>query len=246
MTLYDSIGRRYATTRVSDPRIEARIHAALGSAARVVNVGAGAGSYEPPGRVIAAVDPSLVMLGQRAAGAAPAVCGVAGRLPFADGSFDAAMATLTLHHWPDWQAGVAELRRVAARSVVFTFEPALEDALWLVKEYLPEIKGQHDFRFPPADEIAEALGDATVEVVRVPADCTDGFTGAFWARPEAYLDRGNRAGMSALAKLDQDMVANRMARLADDLASGAWDERWGHLREPAEVDLGYRLVSSAP
>ena len=237
--LYDDIGRGYAQARVPDPRIAAQIRAALGDARSVVNVGAGAGSYEPRDLQVVALDPSPVMLAQRARDAAPAVCGVAETLPFPTGAFDAALVSLTLHHWTDQARGIAELQRVARRIVVFTFD--IDTFPWVATDYLPEMIGQVDFNFPTIDELAAML-DADVQPVPVPRDCTDGFTGAYWARPEAYLDPAVRAGMSAIRTLDHDLVTARMARLADDLTSGAWDDRYGHLRELDELDLGYRLL----
>ena len=239
--LYDTIGRRYAAARVPDPRIAARIHAALGDAVSVVNVGAGAGSYEPVDRRVVALDPSPVMLRQRTPGTAPALVGHAEALPFRSGAFDAAMATLTLHHWTDLACGIAEVRRVARRLVVFTFDTVFELDQWIVRDYLPEMTGQARFDFPVIENLAAML-DADVIPVPIPADCTDGFTGAYWARPEAYLDPEIRAGMSAMQTMDQDVVESRMARLAEDLASGAWDERYGQLRDLPELDLGYRLL----
>lgn len=237
--LYDDIGHGYAHARIPDPRIEAQIHAALGDAQTVVNVGAGAGSYEPTRRTVVAIDPSPVMLAQRPPHAAPAVVGTAEALPFPDGAFDAALASLTLHHWSDLAAGIAELRRVATRIVVFTFDVATYP--WIATEYLPEMIDQVDVHFPPIEDVAKML-DAAVQVVPVPHDCTDGFTGAYWARPEAYLDPDVRAGMSVMQALHQDLIESRMDLLAADLASGAWDERHGHLRDLDEVDLGYRLL----
>jgi len=241
--LYDEIGRSYASQRVPDRRIDAQIRRALRDARTVVNVGAGSGSYEPTDRRVVAVEPSAVMLAQRPPGAAPAVGGVAEALPFPDGAFDAALATLTLHHWTDLGTGVAEMRRVARRVVALTFDTVFELDQWIVREYLPEMTGQQLFDFPVVDELA-ALLDADIEVVPIPADCTDGFTGAYWARPEAYLDPKVRAGMSAMQTMDQALVTARMERLGADLASGAWDERWGHLRALPELDLGYRLLVS--
>jgi SAM-dependent methyltransferase len=239
--LYDTIGTGYARTRRPDPRIAAQIHASLGDARTVVNVGAGAGSYEPTDRRVVAVEPSTVMLAQRPPGAAPAVQAVAEALPFADGTFDAATALLTMHHWTDQRRGVAELRRVAARTVMFTFDTDVVP--WVVADYLPEIVGQDKFRFPPISEVAGWL-DADVQVVPVPRDCTDGFTAAYWARPEAYLDPAARNGTSAMRTLDPALVEAGMDRLRADLASGAWDARWGHLRDLPELDLGYRLLVS--
>ena len=241
MTRYDTIGRTYALTRRTDPRIAARIHVALGDARRVVNVGAGTGNYEPDDRDVVAVDPSLTMLSQRATGAAPAVAAAAEALPFAAASFDAALAVLTLHHWSDIPLGLQEMQRVARRQVVFLFDPRVED-FWLVNEYFP---GVHDLstESPPAPEdIAAALGSAHVETVPVAADCVDGFAGCYWNRPEAYLDPDVYGGMSSLAQLDPATREAGMRRLRADLASGAWDARHGHLRALPEIDLGYRLV----
>ena len=239
--LYDTIGTGYATTRRPDPRIAAQIHAALGGARRVVNVGAGAGSYEPTDRLVVAVEPSAVMLAQRPSGAAPAVQAVAESLPFSDATFDAAMALLTMHHWSDQRGGMDELRRVADRTVVFTFDTDIVP--WIVTDYVPEILGQDKFKFPPITEVAAWL-DADIHVVPVPRDCTDGFTAAYWARPEAYLDPAARNGTSAMRTLDQDLVEAGMERLRADLDSGAWDAKWGHLRDLPELDLGYRLLVS--
>ena len=237
--LYDHIGDRYATTRRPDPRFAVQIHAALGDARRILNVGAGAGSYEPTDRDVIAVEPSIVMLEQRSPASAPAVRAVAAALPFPDHSFDAVMAVLTMHHWPDQRAGVAECRRVSARVVMLTFDTDLVP--WIASDYLPSIIGQDQFIFPPITEVAAWL-DADIQVVPVPHDCTDGFMGAYWARPELYLDPQRRAGMSAVRKLDPALVEAGVEQLRADLASGAWDERHGHLRELPELDLGYRLL----
>ncbi len=239
--LYDRIGDRYASTRRPDPHIAARILLGLGDARRVLNVGAGAGSYEPTDRAVIAVEPSPVMLAQRPSGAPPAVRAVAEALPFPDRRFDAAMAVLTLHHWTDQRAGIAELLRVAPRLVVLTFDT---DALpWIATDYLPAMIGQDAFVFPPITEVA-AWCDADIEVVPVPHDCTDGFVGAYWARPELYLEPRRLAGMSVIRKLDAAVVEEGIERLRADLASGAWDQRHGHLRDLPELDLGYRLLVS--
>jgi hypothetical protein len=237
--LYDTLGVGYSAARRPDPRIAAMIDAALGDARTVLNVGAGAGSYEPTDRAVTAVEPSPVMIAQRPSGAAPVVRAVAEALPFPADRFDAALALLTMHHWTDQVAGCAELRRVAERAVMFTFDT---DVLpWIAVDYLPEIIGQDQFRFPPIQEVASWL-DAEVMVVPVPHDCTDGFTGAYWARPEAYLDPEVRAGMSAIRNLDPAVVDAGINRLRDDLESGAWDDRHGHLRTRPALDLGYRLL----
>lgn len=238
---YDRIGRTYSSTRRADPRIAARIEHALDGAERIVNIGAGAGSYEPA-RLVAAVDPSAVMLEQRHPSAAPAVRGVAEALPFHDDAFDAAMLILTIHHWSDWRAGLAEVRRVASKIVLLGWDVD-HGRFWLTDEYVPYALAL-DADAPTMDELAQVLGKVRVETVPVPTDCTDGFCAAYWARPEAYLDPTVRAGISCCARLDQDVLAPRMDALANDLSSGAWDERHGRLRQLTELDLGYRLVST--
>jgi SAM-dependent methyltransferase len=241
---YDAIGRTYTATRGTDPRIAARIWDALGDARTVVNVGAGTGSYEPADRDVTAVEPSAVMIAQRPPGAAPAVRASAEALPFDDASFDAAMAVLTIHHWSDFPAGAAELRRVARdRVVVFSWDPTYVGRMWLGPEYFPPEHAQQDVaEFPSLAEQAAALGDAEVEVVPIPWDCRDGFFSAFWRRPEAYLDPAVRAGISTLAKHEEDELAEGLARLRADLETGAWARRHADLLEHDELDLGYRLL----
>lgn len=238
---YDAIGRTYATTRATDPRIAARIWAALGDARTVLNVGAGTGSYEPPDRDVCALEPSAVMRAQRPPDAAPCVAGTAEDLPFADASFDAVMGSLTLHHWSDWRAGVRETLRVARdRVVLFTWDPAFRDAHWLGPEYLPTTRDT-TAGFASIDAQAAALG-ATVEVVAVPWDCRDGFFSAFWRRPEAYLDPNVREGISVFHRADPTGVAAGLARLRADVDSGEWARRHADLLELDELDLGYRLL----
>ena len=243
---YDEIGRGYQTRRRPDPRIARAIRAALGDAASVVNVGAGAGSYEPADLRVVAVEPSREMIGQRSPGAAPAVQAAAEALPFPVDAFDAALAVLTLHHWRDRAAGLAELRRVSRRRVVIlNWDPVGRDAFWLTREYLPAVVELDAMLFPTVAELEAALGPVRAAPVPVPHDCVDGFLGAYWRRPEAYLDAGIRSAMSTFVRLAPAAAASVTAgltRLADDLATGRWEARFGHLRAQAEADLGYRLV----
>lgn len=245
-TAYDAIGRGYATRRRPDPRIATAIHLALGDARSVVNVGAGAGSYEPTDRPVIAVEPSREMIGQRPPGAAPVLQAAAEALPFRDRAFDAALAVLTLHHWHDRAAGLAELLRVARRRVVIVnWDPVKRDAFWLTREYIPALVELDAVLFPTAAELAMALGPLHVTPLAVPHDCVDGFLGAYWRRPEAYLDAGVRGAMSTFGRLEPDAarsVAQGLAGLAEDLASGRWEARFGHLRALRELDLGYRLL----
>jgi SAM-dependent methyltransferase len=242
--LYDEIGRGYRRFRRPDPRIAGRVGEALGGAESVANVGAGAGSYEPQGRRVVAVEPSLTMIRQRVLDAAPAVRAVASALPFPDASFDAALAILTVHHWPDRARGLAELARVARRRIVIlthTWDPTAS-GFWLVDDYFPEILAIDRPIFPMLDELRRALGRISVFDVPIPRDCSDGFLGAYWARPEAYLDAGVRSAISGFAKVAPDELAQGLARLSGDLRSGEWERRHGRLRSLASLDLGYRLV----
>ena len=240
--LYDRIGQCYTATRHPDPRIAEAILNALGDARSVLNVGAGAGAYEPEGRSVVAVEPSAHMIRQRASGLSRAVQASAEALPFRTASFDAALAVLTLHHWSDWRAGVGEMQRVAHRLVVFTFEPAEVARFWLTESYFPEIVALDRGRCPSVAEIARELGPCRTEHVAVPHDCADGFLAAYWRRPDAYLDPAVRAGMSALAQLDRDVISRGVARLKSDLDSGAWEQRFGHLRSLDALDVGYRIL----
>ena len=240
--IYDRIGRGYATTRRPDPRIARRILDALGGAERVLNVGAGAGSYEPEAASVVAVEPSGEMIAQRAS-AAPVVRATAEALPFAPGSFDAAMAVLTIHHWGDWRAGVAEMQRVTTSRVVFlTWDTEAGASFWLL-EYFPGILELDRRRFPPLDALLAETGGRSW-AVPVPHDCSDGFLGAWWREPAAYLDAGVRAAMSGFVLLPDDEVERGAARLDADIRSGAWERRFGALRAREALDLGYRVVAA--
>jgi len=243
---YDRIGRTYARHRRADPRIAARIHAALGDAATVVNVGAGTGSYEPGDRWILAIEPSARMRSQRPLHAAPAIAARAEALPLDDDAVDAAMACVTIHHWDPPAVGLAELRRVArARVVVFTFDLNAHPD-W-IKDYLDDALRIERTRFPAIETVAAALGGRTlVERLPTPADCTDGFVEAFWNRPEAFLDADVRASQSMWPLLKPGVEQRVVDRLRADLDSGAWDAAHGHLRHADSLDGALRLVISEP
>lgn len=243
MDVYDTIGISYTRTRQPDPRIAAQIAAALADAADVVNVGAGTGSYEPPHTVLA-IEPSRVMITQRPPGSAPAVQAVAEHLPLPDRAVDAAMALLTVHHWTDPAAGIAELRRVARRRiVVLTWDQRIfRENFWLVRDYLPQAAEFDDARAMDLDRLTDLLGGARREPVPVPHDCTDGFGAAYWRRPHAYLDPRVRAGISMLAQTGEHALAPGLARLADDLNTGRWHTRYADLLSHDSIDVGYRLV----
>jgi SAM-dependent methyltransferase len=239
--LYDRIGRTYTTTRREDPRLAAAIHAALGDAVTVVNVGAGTGSYEPRDRKVVAIEPSPVMIAQRPPDAAPAVIAFAEDLPLADASVDAAMAVLTDHHWRDRAQGLREMRRVARRrAVVFPHDPQVGAEFWLVRDYLPTFARRLEGK--RLAELMRPLGDVEVRPVPIPHDCADGFLGAFWRRPHAYLDPAVRAGISVFALLPDDEVDAAVGRLRADLESGAWERRYADVLARDELDLGFRVI----
>ena len=237
--LYDRIGRTYTATRREDPRLAAAIDTALGEARTIVNVGAGTGAYEPAGRHVLAVEPSAVMRSHRPDDAAPAIDARAEALPIPDRGFDASMAVLSDHHWEDRAGGLREMRRVAARAVVFTWDPAYVDAFWLTRDYLP---GFRRLRGMDIEEVALHLGAGRIEPLPLAADWRDGFLMAYWRRPEAYLDATVRAGISVVGVLPEAEVAEFVQALRRDLASGAWARRNTGLLELDELDLGFRLV----
>jgi SAM-dependent methyltransferase len=243
--LYDTIGAEYTATRRTEPRIAAQVWAALGDARTVLNVGAGTGSYEPTDRDVTAVEPSALMRAQRPEGAAPCVAAVAERLPFADRTFDAAMAFATLHHWRDPIAGLREMRRVARRVVVFTHDTSDAGWLhrfWLTRDYLPEAGALVAGR-PSLGELGGAIG-ARAEPVPIPWDCADGFFEAYWRRPEAYLDENVRRGTSVWARVGPDAERRAVRGLRADLASGRWAERNRELAGMDVAELGLRLLIS--
>ncbi|HTR75455.1 MAG TPA: class I SAM-dependent methyltransferase [Solirubrobacterales bacterium] len=243
---YESHGVGYAGRRLADPRIAARIEAALGDAGTVLNVGAGAGSYEPRDRWVLAVEPSATMRAQRPPDAAPCLSGSAESLPLDDDSVDAAMACVTIHHWQDRAAGLAELRRVARGPVVvFTFD--LTDLIAWQRDYFAEAVAIEQPRFGTIEEVATELGGKIrVESIPTPADCTDGFFEAFWNRPEELLDPDLRASQSIWALLEPGVEERIIARLGADLSSGKWDEENGALRGLPSYEGSLRLVISEP
>jgi SAM-dependent methyltransferase len=244
---YDAAGGGYAAQRRTDPRIAALVHAALGPARTVLNVGAGAGSYEPGDRDVTAVEPSASMRSQRPPHLRPAIDATAEHLPFGRASFDAAMAMVTVHQWADTDQGLRELRRVSRGPVVvLTFDGDALDLLWLA-DYVPELITAERRRYPAIEHIREVLGGtSTVTPVPVPADCADGFTEAYFARPERFLDPAVRQSQSAWGFVEPAAIERGVARLRADLDSGAWDRRYGALRTRPEFTGSLRLVTAHP
>lgn len=244
---YERHGHGYATQRRADPRIASLVNVALGSARTIVNVGAGAGSYEPSDRYVLAVEPSSAMRAQRPVHLAPAVDASAEELPLDDDAVDAAMAMVTVHQWSNAERGLRELRRVSRGPVVvLTFDGDALDRFWLT-DYLPEIIESDRNRFPPIDTICTTLGGkCNVRSVPVPTDCVDGFTEAYFARPESFLDPAVRRSQSVWGFIDQTVQERAIANLRDDLETGQWDERYGHWRTTPHFDGSLRLIVAQP
>jgi SAM-dependent methyltransferase len=246
---YERIGLGYARTRREDPRLAERIHRALGEARTVVNVGAGAGSYEPRDRHVIAIEPSDVMAAQRPPELAPAIRASAGALPLRDRSVDAAMAILSVHHWDaEQERGVHEMRRVARGPVVIlTIDAEVSGQMWLMAEYMPEVAELDRRIFPSTEALSGWLGGAVaVETLEVADDTPDWTLASFWAHPERVLDPAARAATSGFARMDDAVVDRVVGAVARDLESGAWDRRHGHLRGLRSFDAGLRLITSTP
>jgi hypothetical protein len=244
---YAAHGQGYAQQRRADPRIAALIHRAIGSARTVLNVGAGAGSYEPEDRHVVAIEPSAAMRAQRPRHLAPAICGVAEHLPLGDQSVDASMALVTVHQWRELVQGLGELRRVTRGPiVVLTFDGDELERYWLA-EYAPELIAVERRRYPAIRAIAEALGGSIeVQTVPIPIDCVDGFTEAFYARPEKFLDPAVRRSQSAWSFVSDDDQQRFVRRLEDDLRSGVWDEKFDEWRHKPYFEGSLRLLVSGP
>jgi SAM-dependent methyltransferase len=235
---YDIIGLNYAELRKPDPRIAAAIRDAIGQAQTILNVGAGTGSYEPVDRRVTAVEPSLEMIRKRSSSAANVIQASADQLPFEDDAFEAAMAILTVHHWPDKKAGLLEMRRVTRGPIVLlTFDPSHRP--WLTN-YLPGLVSLDEAQLPAMSDYERWLGPVQIRTVPVPHDCSDGFLYAYWRRPNAYLDPRIRSGSSAFWALGN--VEPGLARLKQDLETGEWERRYAELLALDEYDAGYRLV----
>lgn len=244
---YGKIGHGYANYRQPDPRIASLIVEALGPARTLLNVGAGAGSYEPTDRTVTAVEPSAAMRDQRPPHLPRAVDATAEALPFADKSFDASMTTFSVHQWSNLAAGLAEMRRVTCGSVlVLSCDPAVLDRFWL-NDYAPEVVAVEASRYPRIETIARHLGGA-VEVLHVPIplDCKDGFNEGYYGRPERLLETGARKACSGWSLVSQEVVERFEQTLRADLASGAWDVRYGALRSQPFYDGPLRLIVGRP
>ena len=243
---YEHGGQKYSGQRKTDPRIAEYVHRALGNAKTVLNVGAGAGSYEPEDRYVIALEPSASMRSQRMNnGRTPAVIGFADTIPFDDNAFDASMALVTVHHWPDLDKGLKEMRRVTKDAVVImTFDPDALNEFWNV-HYFPELIEVERQRYPSVDSLIKSLGgNCEVQKIPVPFDCTDGFQEAYYGRPEAFLEKDVRMSQSAWGFLPAGLEEQYVQALANDLASGEWDRKYGHYRKEPDFTCALRLIIS--
>lgn len=237
---YEIVGKDYSEFRQPDARVAAIINSHLGAVESIINVGAGTGSYEPEGKIIAAVEPSGTMIRQRIEKPNTTVYQAAAEnLPFESNSYDAALAILTIHHWENWETGLSEAYRVARDKVVLLTWFGMPHGFWLY-DYLPELENMDRAIFPSIEQISSVLGDVEVIPVPIPNDCTDGFLCAYWARPEMYLNAKVRSAISTFARITN--VSEGLDNLASDLESGNWNEKYGHLITLKEYDFGYRLV----
>ncbi|MBL0033567.1 MAG: class I SAM-dependent methyltransferase [Bacteroidetes bacterium] len=241
---YDTHGQKYSGQRKTDPRIAAYVHNALADSETVINIGAGSGSYEPEDKYVIAVEPSITMRTQRIAnGKIPAINAKADSLPFDDRSFDAAMAMVTVHHWPDIEKGISEIRRVTKkRFVIMTFDPDALDDFWNVN-YFPQLIEIERARYPSITRLQKALS-AKTEVIKIPIplDCVDGFQETYYGRPEAFLEKEVRMAQSAWGFLPADLEEKYLQNLSNDLQSGAWDKKFGHFRTQPNFTGALRLI----
>lgn len=240
--IYDDIGLGYNVTRRTDPKIAKQIEKNLVDATKIINLGAGTGSYEPLGVDLIAVEPSKLMIEQRAANAYPVKQAFADNLPFRSNYFSHAMTVLSMHHWQNRRAAFSEIKRVTTdKFVAVTWFPHLAD-FWLTKDYFPEIHQLDSQAFPSLDEFEAEFNSLEITPLLVPEDCQDGFLACFWKRPTAYLQQSVRKGMSTFSKIRN--LDDGLWQLENDLKTGLWHKKNSHILESTELDVGYRIVTA--
>jgi len=240
--LYDQIGIDYATQRQSDPRIAAQLWKLLENAKRIVNIGAGSGSYEPHDIELVAVEPSKEMIKQRKANKHLVIKTSAEDLPFKDNSFTHALTILSMHHWADRNKAFTEINRVTTdRFVAVSWNPNASP-FWLTRDYFPELYETDQKIFPTLEEFQRHFNDVQITPLLIPEDCIDGFLAAYWKRPEAYLNPKVRQSISTFSKLKQ--LDTGLKKLEDDLKSGAWKQRNRDILNKSALDAGYILITA--
>ena len=239
---YDDIGNNYSVTRGTDPKIAEQLYAELHGATRIVNIGAGTGSYEPENIDLVAVEPSSIMISQRKVGSHRVEQAFAEKLPFDDKSFSHAMTVLSMHHWQDRARAFQEINRVTTEKfVAITWDP-ISEPFWLTRDYFPEIYEMDKRIFPDLEELNDYFDEVTIRPLQVPSDCQDGFLAAFWKRPAAYLSHNVRQAMSPFSKIKT--LSEGLQKLEDDLANGAWARNNHTLLDLSDLDVGYRLIAA--
>lgn len=236
---YDQLAEDYKSYRKPDPKIAERIQFHLQGAQRILNVGAGMGSYEPDNCEVVAIEPAYEMISKRIDSRAILIQGCAEELPFKDNAFDGSMGILTIHHWSDIVLGLQEMLRVSRDIIVLFTWIGYGNDFWL-EDYIPEIAGIDENLFPTLEELDQILGGVSVDTIEIPYDCTDGFMCAYWRRPEMYLDPNARMAISTFSRIPE--IQERLNRLQEDIESGVWRKKYSHLLEKESLDLGYRLV----
>jgi len=259
MSLYDTCGSSYNTTRAADERIVDALVGLLNlpEDAVVADIGAGSGNYSRAlaarGYHIMAIEPSETM--RRLAVPSPRVAwftGSAERIPLADAATDGVICTLALHHFQDLYLALSEMARIAPLGpiVIFTCDPRASREIWIA-DYFPTVWSDAFRIFPPVRDLArllEAASGRAVDIVpfRLPHDLKDNFAAAGWRTPERYLEKGYRENMSAFQVADPEAVTKGVARLASDLADGTWQSRYGKTLLWDEIDAGYFFLRVAP
>jgi SAM-dependent methyltransferase len=240
--IYDDIGVNYSVTRCTDPEIAEQLYSKLRGATRIVNIGAGTGSYEPEGIELVAVEPSSKMISQRKNGSHRIEQAFAEKLPFKNNSFSHAMTVNSMHHWKSRALAFDEINRVATdKFVAISWDPE-SDPFWLTRDYFPEIYEIDKGIFPGMEELNEHFSEVVITPLKIPADCKDGLLAAFWKRPEAYLNRKVRQSTSPFSKIKN--LAEGLRKLEDDIASGAWAKNNHAILNSTSLDVGYRLISA--
>lgn len=238
--LYDKIGKGYSIGRREDPRIASDIFQFLIDADSILNIGAGAGSYEPSGKYLVAIEPSQKMISQRPINAAPVMQAFAESLPCSDKAFTHSMTVLSMHHWADRETAFKEIKRVTKkRFIAVTWNPDSQP-FWLTEDYFPEIHTIDASIFPSLAEMKKQFSTVDFYPLNIPTDCIDGFTAAYWARPHAYLDPLVRSSMSTFSRISG--VESGLQKLAEDLGSGLWAKKYGYLTSREELDVGYGIA----
>ena len=240
--IYDNIGINYSVKRGTDPKIAKQLFAELRGATRIVNIGAGTGSYEPENVDLVAVEPSAEMISQRKTGSHRVEQAFAEKLPFENNSFSHAMTVLSMHHWENRTLAFSEINRVATgKFVAITWDPK-SDPFWLTRDYFPEIHEMDKDIFPDLEELNEHFDEVKMSFLQIPSDCQDGFFAAFWKRPEAYLNSTVRQATSPFSKIKN--LSGGLQKLEDDLASGVWAKNNHAILGLSSLDCGYRLISA--